>query len=85
VDTLIGGGGIEVGNKYDVKTQYLLCKTVCIGGRDSYFLKMGVWGRMARHSLTLLGEGYLLFPRGLIFALILCYNKPKGIKILSTF
>jgi len=28
----------------DFKVVYLLCKTVCIGGRDSYFLNLGVWG-----------------------------------------
>jgi len=35
---------------------------------------------MVFQCLTLLWEGYLLFLRGLIFAPILCYNKPKGKK-----
>ena len=35
---------------------------------------------MVFQCLTLLGEGYLLFLKGLIFAPILCYNKPKGKK-----
>jgi len=59
------GRGVKVlklrslGNYF--KSLYLLCKLMSIGGRDSYFLNLGWWGRLDSLSLTLLGGGYLLF------------------------
>jgi hypothetical protein len=52
------------------KTRYLLCKSVCIGGLILLFLKMGCGGHMVCQCLTLLGEGYLLFPS----TCFLCYK-----------
>jgi hypothetical protein len=47
-----------------------MCRLVSIGGLTILFIKMGVWGRLARQGLTLLGVGYLKFPR----TCFLCYK-----------